>query len=80
MPLAIELEQTLKSRERYVQILSAYSAMNDISGVLFICKSPAIEMAIRETVKRIYFPVDEIRLGYMPLEEWQRESMQRSLQ
>ncbi|HAR43297.1 MAG TPA: hypothetical protein DCS07_11825 [Bdellovibrionales bacterium] len=70
-PVAVELEMTLKNRTRYDQTMGAYAGMRDVVGVLFICKAPVIERALREAVKRTYFPTEEIKLVFVPLQEWQ---------
>jgi hypothetical protein len=71
MPIAIELELTLKSRARYRQIMEAYGAMNHIRAVLFVTKAPVIKRAIKENVIETSFPTETIKLGLMTLEDWQ---------
>ena len=68
--VAIELELTSKDKKRYIQILNAYSAMKDISMILFITSSAAIQGLIRRTAEMIYFPEKKISIGFMNLKEW----------
>ncbi|MGE3974762.1 MAG: hypothetical protein AB7F59_09585 [Bdellovibrionales bacterium] len=72
---AIELEMTLKSRKRYVQILSAYAAMKHIRSIIFICKDLAIERAIKEMMDHVYFPTKQISVTFVTLNQWRQQSV-----
>lgn len=70
--VAVEVELTLKNRLRYRQIIGAYGFLKDLPLVLFVTATPAIERAIRETIKANPTVANGGRYGFMSLNEWQR--------
>lgn len=72
---ALELELTMKNRARYVQILSAYAGMENLTGVIFIYRTLAIKHALLETVEKIYFPTNRIKIFFVNESEWRAKTM-----
>jgi hypothetical protein len=68
--MAIELERTLKTQKRYVQILGAYAASNNIGAILFIASSLAIKHTIGELIEKSYFPRKRIPIFFCSEEDW----------
>ena len=72
--MALEVELTQKTKQRYVQILGAYAAMRGIDGVLFVTDSMAIRRVIDDTAKQVYFPFETVSLGFTGVKDWQSAS------
>ncbi len=72
--LAIELERTLKSRRRYIQLLGAYASMKRINGLLYVAENPSIERTIREVMQETYFPVERLPVTFASADDWLRDA------
>jgi hypothetical protein len=70
--VAVELELTLKNRLRYRQIIGAYWFLKELPMILFVTATPAIERAIRETIRDNHAATASGRFGFMSLDQWQR--------
>ncbi len=70
--MAVEMELTLKNRKRYKQIIGAYEFLKDLPVILFVTATPAIERAIRETIKDNPAAFASARFGFMSLDEWRK--------
>lgn len=68
--IAVEYERTQKSRKRYGQILSAYASMKRIDAVIWIVKTPAIQNAIIDQAKQVYYPQGERPIAFLMEETW----------
>ena len=66
--LALEYESTLKSRQRIGEKLMEYVPLDEVRAVFYICKSEAIEKALREIEVDI-FSNEASRVYYCQLEE-----------
>lgn len=71
-PWAIEMELSRKSTTRYCRAMNAYAGTKDIGGVVFVHKNNVIRNAIQRAIKETYFPLDEIPVAFIPLENWQK--------
>lgn len=74
--VAVEIELTLKDRSRYRQIIGAYSFLEDLSLVLFVTGTPAIEKAIRGTIERDPMAKGKERFGFMSLMNWRIDPLE----
>ena len=72
--LALELERTLKTRRRYVQLLGAYASMKRINGLIYVVENPSIKRTIEEVMKEVYFPVNRLPVSFFSQEEWLSDS------
>lgn len=69
--VAVELELTLKNRSRYKQIIGAYGFLDELSKIVFVSATPAIERAIKETIANDHMAANSNRFGFMALSDWQ---------
>lgn len=74
--LALEIERNQKSSTRYRENLYAYSSMNSIDGILFICASKGIEKVIRDVASNTFYPMAKRPLGFGLLTEWTKDPAQ----
>ncbi|MCM2279249.1 MAG: hypothetical protein NDJ89_14335 [Oligoflexia bacterium] len=68
--MAVELERTLKTRRRYVQLLGAYASMKRINGLIYVVENPSIKRTIQEVMKEVYFPVNRLPVSFFTQDEW----------
>ena len=71
--LAVELELTLKSRKRYLDILNRYAGKKNLLGVLFIVGTENIRQALIETREKQRFVLYSLPVGVMRLSDWQEK-------
>jgi hypothetical protein len=74
LPIAIELEKTLKSRSRYEQIVAAYASMGGLRAILYICDSAVTERAIGQALERAYFP-EALPVGFAGMDAWRADPL-----
>lgn len=72
--LAIEMERTLKTRTRYIQLLGAYASMKRINGLIYIVENPSIERTIREVMEETYFPSDRLPVAFFHQDDWLKDA------
>jgi len=68
--ISIELERTLKSRKRYIQILGAYATSKETDFILFLVSSDLIKKTIMEIMRLSYFPSKRIQVVFASEEDW----------
>lgn len=78
--IALEIEITQKHRRRYMQIMSAYSSMKGIDGIVFVVGTDAIRNVIASTLKEVYFPLEKMFVGFIELKDWQADPLKSSVQ
>jgi len=68
--IAIELERTLKSQKRYIQILDAYTCSEETDYILFLVGSNLIKKTIMEIMRLSYFPTKRVQVVFAFEREW----------
>lgn len=71
--VAFELEMSLKSYQRYRQMVEAYSSRVDVDAVIFICRFTATGDYLRRAMREGYYPDDERPMGFCDLHEWKKD-------
>jgi hypothetical protein len=67
---AIEMELTIKTRKRYVQIMSAYATMKNLDGILYVHSAPTIVDAVEDGMQGAFFPSDRLKVGFVSVDDW----------
>lgn len=68
--VAVEIEQSLKSFERYKQVMDSYSNSQDIKAVVFVSDRPTIFNRIARAMKETHYPSWDRPVGFGEMSEW----------
>lgn len=77
--VAIELELTLKNRDRYRKAMASYSRMPGLKTILFISDKQAIFDSLSRAIQHECFPTDERTVGYINLIEFLKDPMSTTI-
>lgn len=78
--VAVEVEMSLKSFQRYRQMVDAYANRNDIGAVVFICRFTSTADYIRKAMREGYYPDEERPIGFCDLKDWKRDPANAPIQ
>lgn len=68
--VAIEIEQSLKSFNRYKQVMNCYATSKDIEAVVFVSNQQTIFNRISRAMKETNYPSWERPVGFGEMNEW----------
>lgn len=68
--VAIEIEQSLKSFDRYKQIMTNYASAKSIEAVIFVSDQQAVFNRISRAMKETNYPSWERPVGFGEMNEW----------
>lgn len=73
MDLALEVELTFKSQQRYRKLFDAYQERNQIAAVIFVIDSSAIFKALKAAMKATQYPDWKRPVGFGRIDEWKKD-------
>lgn len=71
--VALEMEMSLKSPQRYRQMIDAYSSRADVDTVIVVCRFKATVEYLRSAMKETYYPDEKRPIGFCNLEDWRSD-------
>lgn len=71
--VAIELEQSLKSFDRYKQVMNGYANAKDIKAVVFVSDQQTIFNRIARAMKETNYPSWDRPVGFGEIKEWLKD-------
>lgn len=68
--IAVEIEQSLKSLDRYKQVMNSYANRREIEAVVFVSDQQTIFNRIARAMKETNYPSWERPVGFGEMKEW----------
>jgi len=68
--IAIEIEQSIKSHDRYKQIMSNYASAKSLDAIIFVSDQQAVFNRISRAMKETNYPSWERPVGFGEMKEW----------
>lgn len=68
--VALEIEQSKKSPDRYRKMMTSYSSAKDVDAVIFISDQQTIFGRISRAMKEVHYPSWERPVGFGEMEAW----------
>ncbi|MEK6555425.1 MAG: hypothetical protein AABZ31_09305 [Bdellovibrionota bacterium] len=73
--VAVEVEQSKKSYDRYKKIMSSYAGVKDIDAVIFISNQQSIFNSISRAMKEVNYPSWERPVGFGEMDHWLKDPL-----
>lgn len=73
--VALEIEQSKKSFERYKKVMNSYAASKDIEAVVFISDQQSIFNSLSRAMKEVNYPSWERPVGFGEMEAWLKDPL-----
>jgi hypothetical protein len=71
--VALEIEQSMKSQDRYRKVMTSYSSAKDVDAVIFISDRQTIFGRIARAMREVHYPSWERPVGFGEMEAWLKD-------